>query len=119
MIGLEVLQVLGGEVGRREPVEQLPGVLDERGVGGLLHLHRLDEEPMRGKNPMADCLNRNKNLVKCTCTYVSCDKRGFCCECIESHKARGELPGCLFPPEAERTFDRIIRHYIEVMQDRE
>jgi hypothetical protein len=35
------------------------------------------------------------------------------------HRSRGELPGCLFPPEAERTYDRSIRKYIEVMQDRD
>jgi hypothetical protein len=28
------------------------------------------------------------------------------------------LPGCLFPPEVERTYDRSIRRYVEVMSDR-
>jgi hypothetical protein len=68
---------------------------------------------------MADCANRKRNAKDCACTYTSCDKRGFCCECIVYHRSQGELPGCLFPPEAERTFDRSIRKYIEVMQGRD
>jgi hypothetical protein len=31
-----------------------------------------------------------------------------------SHRANGELPGCLFPPDAERTYDRSIRKFVEV-----
>ena len=63
---------------------------------------------------MTDCPNQERNLASCTCTY-SCDKRGVCCECIASHRARGELPGCLFPPAAEKTYDRSIRKFVEVM----
>jgi len=35
------------------------------------------------------------------CTYEPCDRKGKCCDCILYHKQRGELPGCLFPPEVE------------------
>ncbi|TET32953.1 MAG: hypothetical protein E3J72_18290 [Planctomycetota bacterium] len=52
--------------------------------------------------------NREKLAVNCACTY-SCPTRGKCCECVASHKARGEFPGCLFPPEGERTYDRSFR----------
>jgi hypothetical protein len=41
----------------------------------------------------------------CTCTY-SCSKKGNCCECVAYHHARNELPGCFFPPAAERSYDR-------------
>ena len=68
---------------------------------------------------MADCNNQKRNLANCTCTYMACDRRGLCCECIVYHRSQGQLPGCLFPPEAERTYDRSIRKYIEVMQDRD
>lgn len=67
---------------------------------------------------MADCPNQPANRDQCGCTYTACGKRGLCCECIASHRSRDELPGCLFPPEAERTYDRSIRHYVQVMQDR-
>jgi len=66
---------------------------------------------------MADCPNQEKNRVACTCTY-SCSKRGVCCECVAQHRAAGELPGCFFPPEAEKTYDRSIRYFIQVMQGR-
>jgi hypothetical protein len=68
---------------------------------------------------MADCTNQKRNAKDCACTYASCDRRGLCCECIVYHRSRCELPGCLFPPEAERTYDRSIRKYIEVMQGRD
>lgn len=54
-----------------------------------------------------------KNKQNCTCTYSACSKTGKCCECIQYHKSRGELPGCLFPPEVERTYDRSRKAYIK------
>jgi len=46
------------------------------------------------------------DLKKCTCTYTSCDRRGICCECLQYHLPRKQLPGCCFPPEVEKTYDR-------------
>jgi len=48
------------------------------------------------------------------CTYVGCDKHGKCCECIRYHKKRDELPGCLFPPEVEKAYNKTIRRFLEV-----
>jgi hypothetical protein len=59
-----------------------------------------------------------KNLADCACTYSSCSKRGKCCECIQYHWRSKELPGCLFPPEAEATYDRSLRYFIEVWKDK-
>jgi hypothetical protein len=56
--------------------------------------------------------NTSKNQNNCTCTYTSCSKRGHCCECITYHRDRNEVPGCLFSPEAERTYDRSITNFI-------
>ena len=56
--------------------------------------------------------NQDKNIANCTCTY-NCSKRGLCCECVASHRRSGEIPGCFFPPEAERTYDRSIRNFIK------
>ena len=58
---------------------------------------------------------QEKNKENCTCTYEPCSRKGNCCACIAYHHRNGELPGCLFPPEAERTYDRSIRKYVEVM----
>ncbi|MGB2783378.1 MAG: DUF6485 family protein [Atribacterota bacterium] len=54
-----------------------------------------------------------KNKSNCICTYEPCSRKGKCCECIVYHKRMGELPGCLFPPEVERTYDRSIEKFIE------
>jgi hypothetical protein len=65
---------------------------------------------------MKECANRKENLANCACTYTSCGKRGFCCECISSHRAAGELPGCLFTPEGEKTYDRSVKNYLSTMR---
>ncbi|MDH5683982.1 MAG: DUF6485 family protein [candidate division WOR-3 bacterium] len=56
--------------------------------------------------------NVKSNMKNCTCTYEPCSRKGRCCECIQYHWKNGELPGCLFPPEAERTYDRSIANFI-------
>jgi len=52
------------------------------------------------------------NKSRCSCTYEPCSRKGKCCECIRYHWECGELPGCLFPPEVERTYDRSISKFI-------
>jgi hypothetical protein len=62
--------------------------------------------------------NQQANLAQCTCTYEPCSRKGKCCECIAYHRAYGELPGCLFPPEVERTYDRSIQRFVQVYSGR-
>jgi len=59
---------------------------------------------------------QEENRVQCTCTYEPCSHKGICCECIAYHRRLGELPGCLFPPEVERTYDRSIARYVACQQ---
>ena len=54
-------------------------------------------------------------LQNCTCTYTSCSRMGLCCDCIAYHKRSNELPGCLFPKDAERTYNRTVKYFCEVM----
>lgn len=54
-----------------------------------------------------------QNKQNCACTYTSCGRRGICCDCIMYHKKKGEIPGCLFPPAAEKTYDRSIAAFIK------
>ena len=61
---------------------------------------------------MRSCDQEN-NLVDCTCTYTSCSKRGVCCECIKYHRSKGEIPGCLFPKDVEKTYDRSIERFVK------
>ncbi len=55
------------------------------------------------------------NKSKCTCTYEPCSRKGKCCDCITYHRSHGELPGCLFPPDAERTYDRSIGRFVQAV----
>lgn len=48
---------------------------------------------------------KEKTALTCGCTY-NCSKKGMCCECVAYHRDEGELPGCFFPPEFEKTYDR-------------
>jgi len=61
---------------------------------------------------MRSC-DQEQNLLECTCTYTSCSKRGICCECIKYHRSKGEIPGCLFPKEVEKTYDRSIERFVK------
>jgi hypothetical protein len=56
---------------------------------------------------------KEENLKKCSCTYSPCSRKGICCECIKYHREKGELPGCYFSKEAEKTYDRSIEKFIE------
>ncbi len=64
------------------------------------------------------CENLQKNVDRCACTYTTCDRRGNCCECISYHLATQQLPGCCFPPEVEKTYDRSFQKFIEVWSAR-
>ncbi len=62
-----------------------------------------------------ECSRISQNMDECTCSYEPCPRKGNCCECIMYHKSKNEVPGCLFPPEAEKTYDRSIDNFISTM----
>ena len=64
------------------------------------------------------CENLKQNLGKCNCTYAGCSKSGNCCECLHYHLAMKQLPGCCFPSDAEATYDRSFKKFIEVWSKR-
>lgn len=51
------------------------------------------------------CDNKNE----CSCTY-SCPRRKKCCECVAYHRSMGEVPGCFFSKQGERTYDRSVEN---------
>jgi len=57
---------------------------------------------------------KERNLETCPCTYEPCSRKGICCDCIAYHRALGELPGCYFSPEAERTYNRTIEYFVQL-----
>ncbi len=58
--------------------------------------------------------NQARNVQRCTCTYEPCPRKGLCCDCIAYHRRYDELPGCVFPPEVERTYDRSIACFVRI-----
>lgn len=59
--------------------------------------------------------NKERNLQSCNCTYDPCSRKGICCECIRYHKQMRQLPGCVFPDDAERTWDRSYEHFARLV----
>jgi hypothetical protein len=53
-----------------------------------------------------------RNAKGCTCTYEPCPRKGICCECVRYHNRAGELPGCVFPRDAEATYDRSVAAFV-------
>jgi hypothetical protein len=41
------------------------------------------------------CANYEINLQMCPCTSDSCENRGICCECLQSHAAKGSTVACM------------------------
>ena len=62
-----------------------------------------------------DC-HKEKNLKNCNCTYTPCSRKGACCDCLSYHLKNRELPACVFPPNAERTYDRSFEHFARLVQ---
>ncbi|MGD2142867.1 MAG: DUF6485 family protein [Anaerolineae bacterium] len=55
-----------------------------------------------------------ENRSDCTCTYEPCSRKGKCCKCLSYHWRRRELPACVFPSDAERTYDRSLSHFVRL-----
>ncbi|GAB6136883.1 DUF6485 family protein [Halanaerobaculum tunisiense] len=62
---------------------------------------------------MANCDQLEKNKEQCTCTNTSCALYGNCCACVARHRAKDEIPGCFFSPEAEKEWDRSVEFFIK------
>jgi hypothetical protein len=61
--------------------------------------------------------NVGVNRAGCACTYEPCPRKGKCCECIAYHLKYDELPGCVFSPEVEKTFDRSFTRFARVIAE--
>ncbi|MDR0870604.1 MAG: DUF6485 family protein [Planctomycetaceae bacterium] len=59
-----------------------------------------------------------KNSKNCACTYTGCSKRGVCCDCIRYHLSMRQLPGCCFPKDAEKTYDRSFEHFTKLVNEK-
>ncbi len=60
-----------------------------------------------------------ENIRKCCkCSYTSCSRRGVCCDCVAYHLAKRQVPGCFFPEDAERTYDRSFEHFARLVTEK-
>ncbi|MBF0331115.1 MAG: hypothetical protein HQL17_04200 [Candidatus Omnitrophica bacterium] len=59
-----------------------------------------------------ECL-KEQNLKDCGCTYPGCSRKGMCCQCVRYHRAKGAIPGCFFPRDTEKTYDRSLTNLLE------
>ncbi|MDZ7821684.1 MAG: DUF6485 family protein [Candidatus Marinimicrobia bacterium] len=55
-----------------------------------------------------------ENLKNCNCTYP-CGRKGICCECIEYHRRKRQLPACFFSDETEKTYNRSYEYFAELV----
>jgi hypothetical protein len=62
-----------------------------------------------------DC-RQKKNLKRCQSTYLPYPHMGICCECITYYLKMRELPGCFFPDDAEKIWDRSFEHFSRLVQ---
>ncbi len=66
----------------------------------------------------AVCPNaKTVNAKFCACTYPGCPRHGLCCECLQYHLGLRQLPGCCFPEEVERTYDRSFERFAQWVND--
>lgn len=54
---------------------------------------------------------QKETLDDCTCTYDGCSRKGICCDCLSYHLKQRQLPGCCFPRDAEKTYDRSFENF--------
>ncbi|HET6452755.1 MAG TPA: DUF6485 family protein [Spirochaetia bacterium] len=81
----------------------------QRRRGRSAHLQSAGRRCITGQ---MTCSNSTRNAARCTCTYAGCPRHGVCCDCLSYHRAADELPGCLFTPEQERTYDRRVSYFV-------
>jgi len=60
---------------------------------------------------------KTENLEICNCTYDPCPRKGICCECLSYHLKSRQLPACVFPDDAEKSFDRSFTHFARLVDE--
>ena len=61
---------------------------------------------------------KEQNKASCKCSYDACSRQGLCCECISYHLKSRQLPGCCFPADAEKTYDRSFEHFARLVAEK-
>ncbi len=58
---------------------------------------------------------KDTNLEQCNCTYEPCPRKGVCCDCLTYHLKSRQLPGCCFPNDVEKTYNRSFERFAELV----
>ena len=46
------------------------------------------------------------------------ERKGICCECLDYHIKKRQLPGCCFPSDAERTYNRSFERFAKLVMEK-
>jgi hypothetical protein len=60
---------------------------------------------------------KEKNQDRCNCSYDPCSRKGVCCDCLTYHVKMRQLPACVFPDDAERSYDRSYEHFARLVKE--
>jgi len=60
---------------------------------------------------------KTANDARCNCSWPGCSRHGMCCDCLAYHVKSRELPACVFPEDAERTYDRSYEHFVRLVEE--
>ena len=60
---------------------------------------------------------KDTNKENCPCTYPGCPRKGVCCECLRYHLENKELPGCCFPINIEKQYDRSFTCFAKIVNN--
>ncbi len=60
---------------------------------------------------------QDTNLKNCNCTYDPCPRKGVCCDCLSYHLKARQLPGCCFPGDSERAYNRSFEFFAQLVAE--
>lgn len=60
------------------------------------------------------CINYERNKEFCRCPHPECDKHVMCCDCLQYHLKRRELPVCIDTTNVDKILDKDLRAYVEL-----
>jgi hypothetical protein len=60
--------------------------------------------------------HQETNLARCNGIHEPCRCKGNGCECLTYHTRNRQLPACVFPANAESTYNRSFEHFARLVQ---
>ncbi|MFW6220470.1 MAG: DUF6485 family protein [Nanoarchaeota archaeon] len=60
----------------------------------------------------------DENKLNCNCSYNDCNRKGLCCDCLNHHIKKRELPACFFPKDIEKIYNRSFEKFAELVNEK-